>query len=212
MKILEVKKLDIPGCKVIKYQRFADERGFFAETYRKQDFDTHPETDDLKDIHFTQMNESYSKAGTIRGLHFQWNPFMAKLIRCVNGRMIDLLLDIRKNSPTYGKIIAYDSVNSYEHNTGEWVYAPVGIAHGVFLPENTMIEYYCTGHWNPKCEAGISPLAKDIDWSICDKNIYNLLEETKSSGKLIIKDKDENGHSLKSWSKLEESKMYIFLG
>ncbi len=212
MKILEVKKLDIPGCKVIKYQRFADERGFFAETYRKQDFDTHPETDDLKDIHFTQMNESYSKAGTIRGLHFQWNPFMAKLIRCVNGRMIDLLLDIRKNSPTYGKIIAYDSVNSYEHNTGEWVYAPVGIAHGVFLPENTMIEYYCTGHWNPKCEAGISPLAKDIDWSICDKNIYNLLEETKSSGKLIIKDKDENGHSLESWSKLEESKMYIFLG
>jgi dTDP-4-dehydrorhamnose 3,5-epimerase len=209
MKITDIKDLAIKGCKVIQYQRFADERGFFAETYRKQDFDTHPDTINLKDLNFTQMNESFSKAGTIRGLHFQWNPFMAKLIRCVNGRMIDLLLDIRKKSPTYGKIIAYDSQNSYEHNIGEWVFAPVGIAHGVFLPENTLIEYYCTGFWNPNCETGISPLAEDIDWSICDPNLKNLINSTHASGNLIIKDKDRDGHTLASWSKTVESDLFI---
>lgn len=208
MKIIEVKSLAIEGCKVIRYQRFADERGFFAETYRKQDFDKHPETLDLKNLNFTQMNESYSVAGTIRGLHFQWNPFMAKLIRCVTGRMIDLLLDIRKDSPTYGKIIGYDTTNSPGHNIGEWVYAPVGIAHGVFLPQDTLIEYYCTGFWNPDCETGISPLAPDIDWNICDSEIMELIHRTIKENKLIIKDKDKDGHSLESWSKLKESDLF----
>lgn len=210
MKITDVKDLAIDGCKVIKYQRFADERGFFAETYRKNDFDTHPQTELLRNLHFTQMNESYSKAGTIRGMHFQWNPFMAKLIRCVSGRMIDLLLDIRTQSPTYGKIIGFDSINSPEQQIGEWVYAPVGIAHGVFLPENTLIEYYCTGFWNPQCETGISPLSSDIDWSICDIEILDLIHKTINSGKLIIKDKDKEGHSLESWSKLPESDLFKY--
>ncbi|MDX9790126.1 MAG: dTDP-4-dehydrorhamnose 3,5-epimerase family protein [Candidatus Kapaibacterium sp.] len=210
MKILDVKSLPIDGCKLIKYQRYADERGFFAETYRKQDFDVHPDTEVLKNLNFTQMNESYSKAGTIRGMHFQWNPYMAKLIRCVNGRMIDLLLDIRKNSPTYGKIIGVDSSNSINSNTGEWVYAPVGIAHGLFLPEDTFIEYYCTGFWNPECETGISPLAKDIDWSICESEIMELIHRTINNGQLIIKDKDLNGHSLKSWSETVESNQFIY--
>ncbi|GAB1372030.1 hypothetical protein MASR1M45_20920 [Candidatus Kapaibacterium sp.] len=210
MKIIEVKNLAIKGCKVIKYQRFDDERGFFAESYRKNDFDTHSDTTDLRNKNFTQMNESFSKAGTIRGLHFQWNPFMAKLVRCISGRMIDLLLDIRVDSPTYGKIIAYDTRNSFSHNTGEWVYAPVGIAHGVFLPEDTLIEYFCTGQWNPDCETGISPLANDISWDLCDTEVFELLHKTINSGKLIIKDKDKNGHSLGSWSKLSESKLFKF--
>lgn len=210
MKITEIKDLAIAGCKVIKYQRFADERGFFAETYRKNDFDTHPLTESLRDMPFTQMNESYSKAGTIRGMHFQWNPFMAKLIRCVSGRMIDLLLDIRKDSPTYGKIIGFDSINTPDQLIGEWVYAPVGIAHGVFLPENTLIEYYCTGFWNPQCETGISPLSSDIDWGICDIEIMELIHRTINSGKLIIKDKDKEGHSLESWSKLSESDLFKY--
>lgn len=210
MKIIDVKNLELDGCKVIKYQRFADDRGFFAETYRKNDFDIHPETTDLKNMNFTQMNESYSKAGTIRGMHFQWNPFMSKLIRCVSGRMIDLLLDIRVGSPTYGKIIGFDSTNSPEHNTGEWVYAPVGIAHGVFLPKDTLIEYYCTGFWNPECETGISPLANDIDWSICDSEIMELIHKTINTGKLIIKDKDRDGHTLESWSKIADSELFKY--
>lgn len=212
MKIIDVKELAIPDCKVIKYQRFTDERGFFAETYRKNDFDIHPETEALRDMPFTQMNESYSKAGTIRGMHFQWNPFMAKLIRCVSGRMIDLLLDIRVSSPTYGKIIGFDSINSPKHETGEWVYAPVGIAHGVFLPEDTLIEYYCTGQWNPKCETGISPLAPDIDWNLCDSEIFELLHKTISNKKLIIKDKDKDGHSLESWAQMPESNYFQYRG
>jgi dTDP-4-dehydrorhamnose 3,5-epimerase len=210
MKIIEVKSLSIEGCKVIRYQRFSDKRGFFAETYRKNDFDTHPDTIDLQDLNFTQMNESYSKAGTIRGMHFQWNPYMAKLIRCISGRMIDLLLDVRQGSPTYGKIIGYDSINSPEQNIGEWVYAPVGIAHGVFLPENTLIEYYCTGFWNPDCETGISPLAADINWDICDPEILALIHKTMISDKLIIKDKDKEGHTLESWSKLPESELFKY--
>ncbi|MBX3044800.1 MAG: dTDP-4-dehydrorhamnose 3,5-epimerase family protein [Candidatus Kapabacteria bacterium] len=208
MKITEVKSLAIEGCKVIKYQRFADERGFFAESYRKQDLDIHPETEILRDMHFTQMNESYSKAGTIRGMHFQWNPFMAKLVRCISGRMIDLLLDVRKDSPTFGNIIGYDSTSSVDNHFGEWVYAPVGIAHGVFLPENTLIEYYCTGFWNPECETGISPLAGDIDWSKCDSEIMELIHRTVNSGKLIIKDKDRDAHTIESWSKLPESDLF----
>lgn len=208
MKITEIRNLTVDGCKVIKYQRFGDDRGFFAETYRKQDFDNNPFTNELKNLNFNQMNESFSKAGTIRGLHFQWNPFMAKLVRCVSGRMIDLLLDIRKDSPTFGKIIGYDSTNSFSHNYGEWVYAPVGFAHGVFLPEDTLIEYYCTGFWNPDCETGISPLAQDIDWSLCDSEIMELIHRTIKNGKLIIKDKDRESQNLAAWSKNKDSELF----
>ena len=108
MKILDVKSLAIPDVKVIRFGRFGDHRGFFAEHFRKSDFMGHPQLDFMAGVEFSQCNESFSRPGTIRGLHFQWNPYMGKLVRTLSGRMTDMVLDIRKGSPTFGKIILYD--------------------------------------------------------------------------------------------------------
>ena len=74
MKVVEVRNLAIPEIKVIRYGRFLDDRGFFTETFRKSDFMRHPQLDFMKEVEFLQCNESYSKPGTVRGMHFQWNP------------------------------------------------------------------------------------------------------------------------------------------
>src|SRR5579864_6398452 len=108
MKIEKVTSLAIQGIKVIKFKRFCDLRGYFTEHYRRSDFQKNPETPFMKNVEFVQCNESYSRAGTLRGLHFQWNPYMGKLVRTISGRMIDIVLDIRKGSPTLGKGIMYD--------------------------------------------------------------------------------------------------------
>ena len=105
MKILDVKSLAISDIKVIRFGRFGDHRGFFAEHFRKSDFGTHPQLDFMAGVEFSQCNESFSRPGTIRGLHFQWNPYMGKLVRTLSGRMTDMVLDIRKGSPTFGKIL-----------------------------------------------------------------------------------------------------------
>ena len=139
MKILEVKNLAIEDVKVIKYARFSDHRGYFTETFRKSDFQ---KLNIFKNVEFIQSNESYSKKGVIRGLHFQWNPYMGKLIRTLRGRMVDMVMDIRKGSKTFGKIIAYDMPADTESDFGEWIWVPVGFAHGNFFPEDSQIEYY----------------------------------------------------------------------
>ena len=204
MKILEVKSLAVDEVKVIKYARFKDHRGYFTESYRKSDFDN---IDIFKGVNFVQSNESYSKKSVIRGLHFQWNPFMGKLVRTLKGRMIDLVLDIRKGSKTFGKIIAYDMPANTDKDFGEWIWVPIGFAHGNFFTEETLIEYYCSGFWNPKCEAAISPLSKDIDWSLCDKELKKLFDEISANP--LISDKDRNGYSLDSWQKNPDSDNFI---
>ena len=108
MKIKDVKSLRIPEVKVICFERFLDHRGYFTEHFRKSDLFTHPDLDCFQKVEFVQCNESYSKKGTVRGLHFQWNPLMGKLIRTIRGRMVDMVMDIRKGSPTFGKIMLYD--------------------------------------------------------------------------------------------------------
>src|SRR5688572_25617116 len=108
MRILEVRSLAIPELVVVRFGRFHDDRGYFGETFRRSAAASDPDAAFLAALDFPQLNESYSRAGTIRGLHFQWNPFMGKLVRTVSGRMVDLALDIRLGSPTLGKIVAYD--------------------------------------------------------------------------------------------------------
>ncbi|MCX7991290.1 MAG: dTDP-4-dehydrorhamnose 3,5-epimerase family protein, partial [Proteobacteria bacterium] len=174
MKILEVLSLKIEDIKVIKFAKFKDDRGYFTEVFRQQDIEG---LDFLKGYKFYQANESYSKANVIRGLHFQWNPYMGKLVRTIRGRMIDLALDIRKNSPTFGKIIAYDMPAFTDREYSEWIWIPPGFAHGNIFTEETMIEYFCTGWWSPQTEAGINPFAEDIDWSLCDKGLKMIFEE-----------------------------------
>ena len=96
MKILGIESTVFPEIKVIKFARFADERGYFTELYKKSDFE---KIDFLKGEIFVQNNESFSKKGVIRGLHFQWNPYQKKLVRVVQGKMIDLFLLDLQNLP-----------------------------------------------------------------------------------------------------------------
>jgi dTDP-4-dehydrorhamnose 3,5-epimerase len=206
MKLVNVKSLAIPEIKVIRYGRFADHRGFFGEHFRKCDFS---KLDFIKGIEFLQCNESYSKPGTIRGLHFQWNPYMGKLVRTLSGHMTDLVLDIRKGAPTFGKIIGYDMPADLNADFGEWIWIPPGFAHGNYYKQRSHIEYFCSGEYSPGCEAGISPLAEDIDWSLFDPKLRREFDGI-AAGDLLITDKDRNGCSLESWQRNPNSEHFIF--
>jgi len=209
MKILEVKALAIPEVKVIRYGRFGDHRGFFGEHFRKSDFQTHPECGFFSGVEFLQCNESWSKAGTVRGLHFQWNPYMGKLVRTLWGRMVDIVLDVRKNSPTFGKAICYDMPAPKGADFGEWIWIPVGFAHGNYYSEESQIEYFCSGQYSPGCEAGISPFAADIDWSLCQPELRKELESILGSNPLMT-DKDKEGFTLASWLENPNSEKFLY--
>lgn len=211
MKILEVKSLAIADIKVIRFGRFEDHRGFFAEHFRKSDFGTQTQLDFMKGIEFTQCNESFSRPGTMRGLHFQWDPYMGKLVRTLSGRMTDMVLDIRKHSPTFGKILLYDMPANKDADFGEWIWLPPGFAHGNYFREDSHIEYFCSSEYSPGCEAGISPLAADIDWSICDPDLKREFDAVASSNPLMT-DKDRNGHSISSWVANPNSNRFLFDG
>jgi len=209
MKILSVNTLQLTEVKVIRFARFCDHRGYFTEHYRKSDFNEHSELSFMKDVEFVQCNESYSQKGTVRGLHFQWNPYMGKLVRTVIGRMVDMVLDIRKGSDTFGKIILYDMPASQQTEYSEWIWVPPGFAHGNFYIEESLIEYFCSGQYSPGCEAGISPLTEDIDFSLCDENLKKLFDTIVPSTPLIT-DKDKNGFSLEGWKSDERSDNFIY--
>lgn len=207
MKLLEVKTLDIDAIKVVRFARFCDHRGYFTEHYRKSDFKSHLEF--FRDMEFVQSNESFSNKGTVRGLHFQWNPYMGKLVRTITGRMIDMILDIRKGSPSFGKIILYDMPANCKADYQEWIWVPPGFAHGNFFTEDTIIEYFCTGEYSQGCEAGISPLASDIDWTWSNKTFKKLFDDIARSTSLIT-DKDKNGFSVETWSSDKRSDYFIY--
>ena len=123
---------------------------------------------------------------------------MGKMVRTILGHMVDLVLDIRKNSPTFGKIIAYEMPIDVDNNLGEWIWVPPGFAHGNFYLEDSMIEYFCTGEYSPGCEAGISPLALDIDWSMCDQELKRKFNSVTLNTKLIT-EKDRDGLTVEQW-------------
>jgi dTDP-4-dehydrorhamnose 3,5-epimerase len=208
MKILSVKTLALPEVKIISYQRFADERGYFTETFRKSDFETDKNLEFLHGLNFTQANESWSRSNVIRGLHFQWNPFMGKLVRPLVGHLIDMVLDIRLKSPNFGKIIMAELPAKSDSEYGQWIWVPPGFAHGIFLPEVSLIEYFCTGEYSPGCEAGISPLAGDLDWALCEPKLKDKF--IRSLPNSVISPKDRAGFSLASWQADERSSNFIF--
>lgn len=209
MKILSVQSLAIEDVKVIRFARFADERGYFTEPYRKSDTLNHPDLKAFSGIEFVQANESYSKRGVCRGLHFQWNPFMGKLVRTLAGHMVDVVLDIRKGSPTLGKAIAYDMPVSTEDKYSEWIWVPPGFAHGNFFTENSQIEYMCSGEYSPNCEAGISPLSDDIDWSLCSTELKDLFGKVVRKGG-VLSEKDRKGLSLTQWLGDKRSENFVY--
>ncbi len=207
MKLVKVETLAIDIIKVVRFTRFCDPRGYFTEHYRKSDFKNNLEF--IRNVEFVQANESFSKKDTVRGLHFQWNPYMGKLVRTISGRMIDMVLDIRKGSPSFGKIILYDMPANHNADYHEWIWVPPGFAHGNFFTEDTIIEYFCSGEYSQGCEAGISPLTSDIDWTWCDKAMKNLFNDIVPSTKLIT-DKDKNGYSVEEWSNDKRSDNFLY--
>ncbi len=208
MKIIEVNELAIPAVKTIRFQRFVDHRGYFTEHFRQSDFEQHEATAFLRGVRFVQANESFSRTGTIRGLHFQWNPYMGKLVRTLHGHLIDLALDIRKGSPSFGQIVARDMPSRPTDDANEWIWVPPGFAHGTILLEDTAIEYFCSGEYSPGCEAGISPLAPDLDWSLCDPALKAAFDGMAGTTDLITA-KDRNGLSLAAWEEDPRSANFV---
>ena len=158
MKIIPTK---IEGVVIIEPRLFQDDRGYFFESYSEKDFNR-----EVREIHFVQDNESKSSYGVMRGLHFQRPPFtQSKLVRCVKGAVLDVVVDIRKGSPTYGQHVA---VELTEDNHRQF-FIPRGFAHGfaVLSPE-AVFQYKCDNFYHPEADGGISILDSSlgIDWRI----------------------------------------------
>jgi len=207
MKILDVKTLALPEVKVISFARFLDHRGYFTEQFRKSDLFNIPEVPALNNREFAQANQSFSKQNVIRGLHFQWSPYMGKLVRTLSGHMVDIVLDIRKDSPNFGKAILYD-MPEQTADKDEWIWVPPGFAHGNFYLKDSIIEYLCTREYSNGLEASISPFAKDIDWSLADIKLKKSFDNLSSTE--LITDKDKNGLSLQQWSKDSRIENFIY--
>lgn len=158
---MEIIKTSIEGLLIIKPDVFKDERGYFFESYNKERFLKHG-----LDMTFVQDNESKSGKGVLRGLHFQKPPYaQGKLVRVVKGSVLDVAVDIREGSPTYGKWKA--TVLSEENKEMFWI--PEGFAHGfVTLEENTVFTYKCTNVYNKESEGSLRWNDPDIniDWNI----------------------------------------------
>ena len=195
MKISSISEHQILGVKLINFDRFMDQRGFFTETFRSSDFVNNELN--IFPHGILQTNESFSQKNVLRGLHFQWNPNMGKLVRTIAGHMVDLVLDLRQSSPTQGKIMAFDMPTKSTNSSSSWIWVPEGCAHGNFFLEDSYIEYFCSGSYNGECEAGVSPFAEDIDWSICDAELKDKFFELKDT--FILTPKDINSLSVKEW-------------
>lgn len=164
---VDVQSLEIPDVKIIKPKKHGDHRGFFSEVYNKQIFSEHG-----IDLDFIQDNQSYSaQAGTLRGLHYQGGEFAQdKLVRCVRGRILDVAVDIRKGSPTFGKWV------SAEISAAEWnqILVPVGFAHAILtLVPDTEIIYKVTNYYAPTHDFGIRWNDPDlgIDWGMAESEV-----------------------------------------
>lgn len=158
---MEVIKTAIDGVAIIEPKVFKDARGYFFESYSQREFE-----EKVRKINFVQDNESMSSYGVMRGLHFQYPPFtQSKLVRCVKGAVLDVAVDIRKGSPTYGQHVA---VELTEENHRQF-FVPRGFAHGfAVLSDIAVFQYKCDNFYAPDADGGIS--IKDeslgIDWKI----------------------------------------------
>lgn len=163
---MEVKKTAIDGVLIIEPRVFKDSRGYFFESFSKREFDEKVGAILGHTIDFVQDNESMSSYGVMRGLHFQKMPYtQSKLVRCVKGAVLDVAVDIRKGSPTFGQHVA---VELTEDNHRQF-FIPRGFAHGfAVLSETAVFQYKCDEFYHPEADGGIC--IKDeslgIDWKI----------------------------------------------
>lgn len=185
---MEIDRTDFSGLYIIKPKVHEDDRGFFCESYRKDYLYPH-----IGNVDFCQDNHSRSSKGVLRGLHFQWQPKMAKLMRVTSGSAFLVAVDIRKGSPTFGKW--HGEVVSSDNKIQ--ILAPSGFARGFYaLTDNVEIQYKCTGVYNKNCESGIAWDCVGIDWPLC--------------GNPILSERDINAPTLDDWMSTPESDNFIY--
>lgn len=179
---MEVIQTAIEGLVIIEPKIFKDARGYFFESFSQREFD-----EKVRKINFVQDNESMSGYGVMRGLHFQRPPFtQSKLVRCVKGRVLDVAVDIRKESPTYGRHVA---VELSEENHRQF-FVPRGFAHGfAVLSKTAVFQYKCDNFYTPEADSGISLQDESlgIDWRI---PISHAILSEKDTKHLCLKDFD----------------------
>lgn len=179
---MEVIKTKLDGVVIIEPRIFKDARGYFFESFSQREFD-----ENVRPIHFVQDNESMSSYGVMRGLHFQRPPFtQSKLVRCVKGAVLDVAVDIRKGSPTYGEHVA---VELTEENHRQF-FVPRGFAHGfAVLSETAIFQYKCDNFYAPEADGGISIADESlgIDWRI---PVEKALLSEKDKNHALLKDFD----------------------
>ena len=167
-------KTEIPDVFIIEPSVFGDNRGYFLESFNLEKFEKN-----VCKIKFVQDNESKSSKGVLRGLHFQKPPFnQAKLVRCIEGRVIDVAVDIRKGSPTYGKHVAVELTGDNKKQ----LFVPRGFAHGFsVLSESAIFAYKVDNSYAPEYDSGILWNDKElnIDWGL-DENEVKLSEKDKA--------------------------------
>ena len=157
-------KTEIEGCYIITYDTFHDERGYFSIPYNKDEFNKNVGYD----VEFIQDNMSYSHLGTIRGLHFQTGEYeQAKLVTCTSGRVLDVIVDIRKDSPSYGKVVEVELGFTFNKQ----VFIPRGCAHGFSaLSSDVIFQYKVDNVYNKESEGGIiyNDPTLNINWRLSD--------------------------------------------
>jgi dTDP-4-dehydrorhamnose 3,5-epimerase len=162
---MQVIKTSIEGLVELRPKTFKDSRGSFLETYNQ------PVFHELGiPAHFMQDNQSFSTKGVLRGLHFQNEPFaQGKLVRVITGKVMDIAVDLREGSPTFGKYEAF----ILDSETSNMAYIPEGFAHGFVALEDSIFSYKCTNVYNKSCESGIIWNDPDlnIDWGIENPNV-----------------------------------------
>lgn len=176
--MITVIKTEIPGVVIIEPKLFGDERGYFLETWSQKDFD-----EQVRPIKFVQDNESKSCYGVLRGLHFQKGmDAQSKLVRVIKGRVLDVAVDIRRGSPTFGKHVKVELTGENHRQ----FFIPRGFAHGfVVLSKEAIFQYKCDNLYSPKSEGSIiwNDPSLNIDWQL-------------PSGDVILSAKDKSHPTL----------------
>ena len=184
---MEIIKTEIEGVLILEPTVFKDGRGYFFESFSQREFDRKAAPLLGHTVHFVQDNESMSSFGVMRGLHFQRPPFsQSKLVRCVRGAVLDVAVDIRKGSPTYGKHV---TVELTEENHRQF-FIPKGFAHGfVVLSDTAVFQYKCDEFYHPEADGGISILddSLGINWRISTEEAILSEKDTRHP---LLKDFD----------------------
>lgn len=189
--MLEIVRTEFKDLLIVTPKVFQDDRGYFFESYNLKRF-----TDHGLATEFIQDNQSFSKKGTLRGLHFQYGKeAQAKLVRAVQGKILDVVVDLRKEQPTFGKYFSIELTN--ENN--KQLFVPRGFAHGfVVLSETALVQYKCDNYYAPQSECGIHFADSDlrIDWQL-PANEVMLSEKDKKN--LSFQEVVKNAKYISHW-------------